>query len=54
MNLSSLLLGIWLVLVGIDRMDWADLSLKFLGVWAFVTGVVWLIEAYHPLKVPRP
>lgn len=51
MNLSQLLLGVWLILVGVTWMAWATISIKFLGIWAFVTGIVWLIEGYHPLVV---
>lgn len=54
MSLSTLLLGVWLILVGIDWMGWVALSATFLGIWAFVTGIVVLIEAYRPISLPKP
>lgn len=54
MSLSSLLLGIWLILVGATWLTWLTVDAKFLGLWAFVTGIVWLIEGFHPLNIPRP
>lgn len=54
MSLGSLLLGIWLILVGITWLTWATISLTFLGIWAFVTGIVWLVETVHPIVIKRP
>lgn len=51
MSLGSLLLGIWLILVGINWSAWVALSAPFLGLWAFITGIVWLIEGVHPIVV---
>jgi uncharacterized membrane protein len=53
MSLGNLLLGIWLILVGISWMAWVTISIKFLGIWAFVTGIVILVEGYHPIIVYR-
>lgn len=54
MSISSILLGLWLILVGSTWLTWIDVSLKFLGLLAFITGILWLIEAYHPIVVKRP
>lgn len=54
MSLSTLLLGVWLILVGLTWTAWAVISTKFLGVWAFVTGIVMLVKAWHLLNIPRP
>lgn len=54
MSLSSLLLGVWLILVGATWLTWIDVSAKFLGLFAFITGIVWLIEGFHPITLNRP
>ncbi len=54
MSLSSLLLAVWLILLGITWLAWVAISAKFLGIWAFVTGIVFLVEAVRPLNIPRP
>lgn len=54
MSLSSLMLGVWLILVGATWLTWLSIDLKFLGLFAFITGIVWLVEAYRPLNIPRP
>lgn len=51
MSLSTLLLGVWLILVGITWLGWVAITLTFLGLWAFVTGIVLLIESVHPLVI---
>lgn len=53
MSLSNLLLGVWLILVGITWLAWVTISTKFLGIWAFVTGIVILLEGYRPITVWR-
>ena len=54
MNLSGLLLAVWLILVGITWLGWVVIDAKFLGIWAFVTGILWLVEGYHPITLYRP
>lgn len=49
MSLSSVLLGIWLVLVGLSWAGIVSIGTSFLGFWALISGVLWLIELYHPL-----
>lgn len=51
MTLSSLLLGIWLILVGTVWLTWLTIDSRFLGLWAFVTGIIWLVESVHPIVV---
>ncbi len=46
--MSSLFLGIWLLLVGVDWLGWVTIDIKILGLLAFVTGIVWLIEGAYP------
>ena len=51
MSLSTILLGVWLILVGIVWLGWVVINAKFLGLWAFVTGIIFLFEGYHPITV---
>lgn len=51
MNLSHLLLAVFLILLGITWLTWVAISQTFLGVFALVTGIVWLVEGYHPVTV---
>ena len=52
MSLSNLLAAVWFILVGINWLGWFTLDLRFLGAWALATGIVWLLEAWHPLTLP--
>lgn len=54
MSLSSILLGIWLILLGASWVGWIDVSLKFLGLMAFLTGIIWLIESFRPITITKP
>lgn len=51
MSLSTLLLGILLILLGIVWLGWVVISTKFIGIWALVTGIVILVESAHPITV---
>lgn len=53
LSLSQLLLGVWLILVGITWLGWVAISTHFLGLWAFVSGIVVLVETAHPLVIYR-
>lgn len=53
MSLSGLLLAVWLILVGLAWTGIVAISSHFLGLWAIVTGVLLLLEAYHPITVYR-
>ena len=53
MSLSHLLAAIWFILVGIAWLGWVTISIKLLGGLALVVGVLWLVEAYHPITVYR-
>lgn len=53
MSLSHLLAAIWFILIGVAWIGWVAISQRFLGIWAFVTGIVWLVEAYHPIVLYR-
>lgn len=51
MSVSNILLGIWLILVGATWLTWITVDVKFLGLLAFITGIVILVEGFHPLPV---
>lgn len=44
MNVSSILLGVWLILVGINWAGWVNINLTFLGIFAFVVGIIVIAE----------
>lgn len=52
MALSTLLLAVWLILLGLTWAAVLSLSTTFLGWFAVVTGVVFLVEGYRPLVLP--
>lgn len=54
MSISSLLLAIWMILVGVTWLGWISVDIKFLGLLGFITGILMLIEGFRPLRVPRP
>lgn len=43
MNIPNLLLGLWLILVGVDWLTWVSIDIKVLGLLGFITGLVVLI-----------
>lgn len=51
MSLGSLLLAVFLILLGITWLGWISISQTFLGVFALVTGIVLLLESYRPVTV---
>lgn len=53
MSLSHVLTAIWFILVGITWLGWITISATFLGGFALVVGIVWLVEGYRPLTVWR-
>lgn len=52
MALGSLLLAVWLILVGLTWATIVAINSKFLGFWALVTGIILLVESYHPVVLP--
>lgn len=44
MSLGQLLLAVWLIILGMLWLGWVTVSNKFLGGWAFVTGIVLILE----------
>lgn len=54
MSLSGLLLGIWLILVGATWLTWLSVDAKFLGLFGFITGIIWLIEGFRPITIRKP
>lgn len=53
MSLSQLLLAVWLILVGVTDLGWVTVSIKLIGGLALITGILWLVEGYHPITVYR-
>jgi hypothetical protein len=53
MSLSGLLLAVWLILVGLSWAGIVAVSTVFLGFWALVTGILLLLEAYHPIPLVK-
>lgn len=51
MSLSTILLGVFLILLGISWLGWVAISITFLGIWAFVTGIVILVDGFSPITV---
>lgn len=51
MSLGHLLLGLWFILVGITWLTWVTISSQFLGGLAAITGLIWLLESYHPVTI---
>lgn len=54
MSLGSLLLAVWLILVGLTWIGWVVLTIKFLGGWGLATGIILILEAYHPINIQKP
>jgi hypothetical protein len=54
MSLTHLLTALWFILVGITWLGWVAISSTFLGALAFVVGVLWVVEGYHPVVIGRP
>lgn len=46
--ISNILLGIWLILVGVTWLTWIVIDAKILGLLGFVTGIVILVEGFNP------
>lgn len=53
MSVASLLLAIWLILVGATWLTWLSIDPKALGLLAFITGIVWIVDSVHPINFPR-
>lgn len=51
MTLSTLLLAVFLILFGISNLGWVAVSAFALGLVAFITGIIFLVEAFTPLTV---
>lgn len=51
MSISQLLLGVWLILVGATWLTWLTIDSKFLGLFAFIVGILILVDNYHPIKI---
>lgn len=51
MSVSNLLLGVWLILVGVTWLTWVVIDTKFLGLLGFITGLAVLFEGARPLTV---
>lgn len=49
MSLSTLLLAIFLILLGLSWLAILAVSAKLLGIIALVDGIAWLVESYRPI-----
>lgn len=54
MSVSILLLAVFLILLGVTWLGWVAVSTPLLGLLAFVTGIVLLVDSFHPIVVKRP
>lgn len=54
MSVTSVLTGLWFILVGATWLTWINVDLKVLGLLAFIVGLLWIVEQFHPLTVTRP
>ncbi len=52
MTLATLLLGIWVLLVGLTWAGVVEIGALFLGVWAIVTGILLLLEGLGIFSQP--
>lgn len=49
MSISSLFLAVWLILVGVTWSAIYVIDVKFLGLFGLLTGVILLIDSFHPI-----
>lgn len=54
MSISNLLLGLLLILWGATQLTWLSIDAKTLGLLAFITGIIILIDSYHPINITKP
>lgn len=54
MSLSSILLALWLILVGATWLTWITVATTTLGLLGFIVGIVILIDSIHPISFNRP
>lgn len=53
LTLTPLVLGVYLLLVGVSTLGWIVISATVLGVLALVAGILVLLDAYHPIAIWR-
>ena len=53
MSAAALLTGITFILWGISLTGLVAVSATVLGVFAIVTGILWLVSAFYPIELPR-
>lgn len=54
MSIGSLFLAVWLILVGVSWLAWITVDVKFLGLLGFITGILFLVDSFHPIIIKRP
>lgn len=54
MSLSTLLLGLYFILVGLSLLSIVAVSNTVLGVIALIVGILILVSAVHPINLSRP
>lgn len=52
MRLSTVLLGIYLILVGLNLLGVLSISNVVLGIIALIAGILLLVESIHPIVIP--
>lgn len=52
MALSHVLTAVWFILVGVTWLTWVTISTQFLGGFALVVGIIWLVEGWYPVTLP--
>lgn len=49
MSISNVLIALWFILVGVAWLGWITIDNKFLGLLAFVIGILIIVEGVRPL-----
>jgi len=53
MSVSQVLLAVWLILVGLSWSTILAIDVKFLGVFALITGIILLVDQVHPIAINK-
>ena len=54
MSLSSIMLAVTLILIGLAWLGWVAISVKVLGGFAFATGVIMILEGLNVVNLNSP
>jgi hypothetical protein len=53
MSIGAFLAGLWFILIGVDFLAWVNIDIKLIGLLAFIVGIIWLVDCFHPLTIKR-